>query len=488
MTGRACRLSQPETLSPSLHSQKKEHIMTNVSEPDETGAADTDTSVDAESESPTVEAESVTPAVRRGSRKKKVAIAAIAAVVLAGVGVPTALWASNEQRVTQLTDEAKADFKAANDAHAAATASGPSASEALSELNDEISAIYLPTHLVVKPETALFSAEALEAFSAEITTYETFLTDNTVPPAADDAEGTATEQAPAVTEWITLPAETLPMTEAALIPQYLAGDESKAAASTALDAARAANDAVVSGNDALVASLTTIRDAYATSAAEVAASAPELLTAYLAKYPKAAADVKTALEPHVAAVASIADGTLVRVPAVDAVEAVEAKDGKPGVEAVAAVPAIDEHSVFKGYIGAVKAIKTSHDKAVKAEADAKRKADEKARQDAGDYDPGYGDGDYDPGYGDGDGGGGGGGGGGGDTGPGGGGGGDTGPSYGPRGSIVMSGSACQGSGGSSSANWSSSLMVPGNAANYWVTFESPGDSWGVEWICFAEDW
>ncbi|MFF1572491.1 hypothetical protein ACFVWR_07055 [Leifsonia sp. NPDC058292] len=52
----------------------------------------------------------------------------------------------------------------------------------------------------------------------------------------------------------------------------------------------------------------------------------------------------------------------------------------------------------------------------------------------------------------------------------------------PRGLVVLSG-ACSGAGGSASGNWTSNLVAPTNALNIVVTFEHPGDSWGISWTC-----
>lgn len=50
----------------------------------------------------------------------------------------------------------------------------------------------------------------------------------------------------------------------------------------------------------------------------------------------------------------------------------------------------------------------------------------------------------------------------------------------------MTGSACQGSGGSSSSSWGSGLVAPSDSTitNVW---ESYGDSWGISWQCNAID-
>jgi uncharacterized Zn ribbon protein len=63
-----------------------------------------------------------------------------------------------------------------------------------------------------------------------------------------------------------------------------------------------------------------------------------------------------------------------------------------------------------------------------------------------------------------------------------GGGGVPAPTIPPRGSIVQSGACNPGITGAS-ANWTSHLVVPANALNVKVTFEKPGDSWGVSWQC-----
>lgn len=195
--------------------------------------------------------------------------------------------------------------------------------------------------------------------------------------------------------------------------------------------------------------------------------------------------------------AAVKDLTL-PIPAEDA-DAEKGDEGEAADDAVVAPRALTVRvDRIQAYVDAVYAASDSHEAAKKKEAEEKKRAQERARGGGGGNSGGGGGGSAPPSNGGGNGGGGytppsnggngggnSGGGGGGSTPPssggGNGGGGNSGP--GPRGGIVKSGAACQGTGGSSSGNWASNLVAPFDAKSVWVSFENPGSSWGIAWEC-----
>ena len=223
-----------------------------------------------------------------------------------------------------------------------------------------------------------------------------------------------------------------------------------------------------------------------------------------ASFPKASQESREIFTAALASVLTVGDGTFVPV------EAVEANE-QDGVEAV---PARDAWDVVNEYLDSAKAVSDSHSDVVAAEEEAARQVEEAERKRAaqnvapksgggskqggstqkpnsGGKSVGGNNSGRAPSTGGGSNSGGGqapppatGGGqappstGGGNNS----GGGQAPPSVGPRGTLKRAGVCNSGQGGAS-ANWSSHLSAPTDATSVWVTFEKPGDSWGIGWEC-----
>ena len=164
--------------------------------------------------------------------------------------------------------------------------------------------------------------------------------------------------------------------------------------------------------------------------------------------------------------------------AVAALQARKSGTGRPSTE--------DTAALVGAYVAAANAAKASHDAAIAADQNNTNGGDTGGSSDGeGSWGGSSGGGSGGGGWGGSSGGGSGGGGWGG-TGGGSGGGSGGSPSY-PRGSVIHSGSACSGSGGSASANWASNLMPPADSTVTNVWENQAGDEWGISWQCNAID-